>query len=76
MQSRGVHASTHTTHTHTCQVRADVIGNYQQRGQQQPEEALKHVGHDEGGGHDDDHDDAVRPCKLAELVLVHAPLQA
>eukprot|EP00191_Tetraselmis_sp_GSL018_P005028 CAMPEP_0177609848 /NCGR_PEP_ID=MMETSP0419_2-20121207/19374_1 /TAXON_ID=582737 /ORGANISM="Tetraselmis sp., Strain GSL018" /LENGTH=453 /DNA_ID=CAMNT_0019104933 /DNA_START=46 /DNA_END=1407 /DNA_ORIENTATION=+ len=60
----------------SCEVCRDVVGEYEGAGQQQPDDALEDVGHEEGGGHEDREEDHVRPGVLPELVEVHPLPQA
>ena len=55
------------------QVGEDVVGDDEGAGEQEPDDAVEDVGHKEGGGHENEQQDEVRPRVLPELVQV-APL--
>ena len=58
---------------HTGQVGEDIVGDDERAGQQEPDDAVEDVGHEEGGGDEDKEQDEVRPRVLPKLVQV-APL--
>ena len=51
----------------TCQIGADVIDDDQRARQQEPDDAIEDVGDEEGRRHEDEEQDEVDPCILAEL---------
>jgi hypothetical protein len=60
----------------TRQVGANVVDDDQRAGQQEPDDAVEDVGHEERGRHKYEEQDQVRPRVLPELVQVAALLQA
>ena len=65
-----------TGNMRTREVGHDVIHDDQPRWKDEPHEAFEHQRHKERGGHNGEEHYEMRPCKLPELVGVHALLQS
>ena len=58
-----------------CEVGADVVDDDEGARQQEPDQAVEDVGHEEAGGDEDHQQDHVRPGELAKLPQVVPLLQ-
>ena len=58
-----------------CQVCANIVDDDQRAWKQEPDDAVKNVGHKKGGGHENKQQDQVHPGVLTELHQIVSFLQ-